>query len=248
MVERFGLKTLNKQLSIYRKFRKSLNDVDIYQSQEKSYYDIALSHAKARDYRKQGQRIASRSIDTNEEYRGKTKGSVLLASPSLNSFILPVEDKPENETGLDALDVSSVASDESILPPSTTVASDSKEDFVIHTEAEDIPHEMDTFISLHHYADILHSWIKTTSKFKSRHKVYAQEMKRSTILAESQAIFVESFEKESLRNFSHTFTQIGMLDVLPVQALHLPETKSNVYLKISYALEVRKCDDRRSLL
>lgn len=86
------------------------------------------------------------------------------------------------------------------------------------------------------------NWIKFCKSNSGLHELLSIGMKRSESVSTINDTFRDNFIRESQRAFTHVFTQNGQLEVMPMQALHLPESKSYLHIKISYGIEVSLID------
>lgn len=90
-----------------------------------------------------------------------------------------------------------------------------------------------------HYCDInMARWIRATAPLRHIHSQLSTCMARPRRLIEQNGVFRSQFDREGWRSYAHAFTQNGVLEIAPIQALHLPAGNNYVFVKISYGNEV----------
>lgn len=85
---------------------------------------------------------------------------------------------------------------------------------------------------------ILRGWVKSSAHNTKIHSRFASTMERNPKTVEENRAFKDRFEKESQRSFIHVHTQAGVLEVIPMQALHIPISKHPMLVRLSYGNEV----------
>ncbi len=81
-------------------------------------------------------------------------------------------------------------------------------------------------------------WFRVCQKFTELHKLLRATLERNSAFQECSRYFIESFDRECLRNYVHVYTQKGRLHVIPAQITNLPELNHNLHIKVSYGKEV----------
>jgi hypothetical protein len=92
--------------------------------------------------------------------------------------------------------------------------------------------------AVHHYDRIMRNWLRSLRPLQSLHSGMSSFMARHSKLIAQNVDYRTQFDRESWRHFNHAFTQRGVLEIAPIQALHLPAQNSYVHIKISYGSEV----------
>ena len=81
---------------------------------------------------------------------------------------------------------------------------------------------------------IMQNWAKDSLNNAHVHYRLSAIMKRdSNILVDIKA-FRDRFDEECYRSFIQVHIQEGILEITPMQALHIPETYSNLLVRVSY--------------
>ena len=83
------------------------------------------------------------------------------------------------------------------------------------------------------------NWFITSSKYKYIHQHLSYHMNRDNELLVDMKAFSDRLIDECCRNFELVHIDKGTIEITPMQALHLPETLTNLFVRISYGKEVR---------
>jgi len=82
------------------------------------------------------------------------------------------------------------------------------------------------------------NWFITSSKYKYVHQHLSYHMNRDNELLVDMKAFSDRLIDECCRNFELVHIDKGTIEITPMQALHLPETLTNLFVRISYGKEV----------
>lgn len=82
------------------------------------------------------------------------------------------------------------------------------------------------------------NWFITSSKYKYIHQHLSHHMDRDNELLVDMQAFSDRLIDECCRNFELVHIDKGTIEITPMQALHLPETLTNLFVRISYGKEV----------
>jgi hypothetical protein len=93
---------------------------------------------------------------------------------------------------------------------------------------------------IHAHDGIYHSWALRSLNNIPIHKAMATSMSRAEEISTDHHAFCKRFDQECRRSFDHVQTLSGILEVTPMQALHLPETKNPMLVRVSYGETVSK--------
>jgi hypothetical protein len=93
---------------------------------------------------------------------------------------------------------------------------------------------------IHAHDGIYHSWALRSLNNIPTHKAMATSMSRAEAISTDHHAFCKRFDQECRRSFDHVQTLSGTLEVTPMQALHLPETKNPMLVRVSYGETVSK--------
>jgi hypothetical protein len=93
--------------------------------------------------------------------------------------------------------------------------------------------------AIHAHDTNCRNWAQRSLNHMHVHKAMAQSMARSAEVSTDHDAFCRRFEQECRRTFEHVHTLSGILEVTPMQALRLPETKNPVLVRVSYGETVR---------
>jgi hypothetical protein len=87
---------------------------------------------------------------------------------------------------------------------------------------------------VHAHDGVYHSWALRSLNNIPVHKAMATSMSRAEEITKDHNAFCKRFDQECRRSFDHVQTLSGILEVTPMQALHLPETKNPMLVRVSY--------------
>ena len=82
------------------------------------------------------------------------------------------------------------------------------------------------------------NWFVSSSKHKHVHECLSNHMRRDDELLIDIKAFSDRLLDECCRNFELVHIDKGILEITTMQALHLPETMTNLLVRISYGKEV----------
>lgn len=88
--------------------------------------------------------------------------------------------------------------------------------------------------AVHTHDQNYRNWALRSLNNMSIHKAMGRSMARATEVVTDHDAFCRRFEQECRRTFEHVHTLGGILEVTPMQALHLPETKNPMLVRVSY--------------
>ena len=87
---------------------------------------------------------------------------------------------------------------------------------------------------VHAHDQIYRTWAVKSLNNIPIHRSMAVGMDRAPDVTVDHNAFCRRFEQECRRSFEHVHTLSGVLEVTPMQALHLPETKNPMLVRVSY--------------
>lgn len=91
----------------------------------------------------------------------------------------------------------------------------------------------------HAHDRVYHGWATRSLNNIPVHHAMALSMDRATEVAIDHHAFCRRFDQECRRSFEHVHTLSGVLEVTPMQALHLPEAKNPMLVRVSYGEQVQ---------
>lgn len=91
---------------------------------------------------------------------------------------------------------------------------------------------------LHCQDTILQKWALDALNHMHVHKSLSVSMDRKPEVVHDYKAFCERVEDESHRSYEHVHAVAGVLEVTPMQALHLPESKTPMLVRVSYGDQV----------
>lgn len=235
-VQNFFLKSVQRQVTNKTVSTSNLLDADGVDLRQKDYYSLIerLTPKSDQMFSDRLRDAASSSPFTEERPRafdGDVSDAELERSLSRIVFALDAEDE--------TVDISAGGKE-----PEHIKSNKRSEDSGLPNGSSPVPDlrvvPEPTIYPKYHYRRIYRSWLASTSTLKQFHNKLARFMVRPTSVQNLNADFRCQFVREAWRNFTHAFTQTGVLEIAPIQALHLPVDNSYVHIKLSYGSEVRR--------
>ena len=92
---------------------------------------------------------------------------------------------------------------------------------------------------IHMHDEVYHNWAERSLHNIPVHQAMYDTMVRAKEVTVDHHAFCRRFEQECRRSFEHVHTLSGVLEVTPMQALHLPETKTPMLVRVAYGETVR---------
>lgn len=92
--------------------------------------------------------------------------------------------------------------------------------------------------AVHEHDDHHHAWAIAALNNIPVHQAMAESMDRSEEVISDHQAFCRRFDQECRRSFEHVHTMTGTLEVTPMQALHLPEAKNPMLVRVAYGDQV----------
>ncbi len=84
------------------------------------------------------------------------------------------------------------------------------------------------------YDQTYHNWATNALNDIPVHQAMSVSMDRAEEVSVDHQAFCRRFDQECRRSFEHVHTLSGTLEVTPMQALHLPEAKNPMLVRVSY--------------
>lgn len=91
----------------------------------------------------------------------------------------------------------------------------------------------------HAHDKVYHNWATRSLSNIPVHSAMSVSMDRTNEVLIDHHAFCRRFDQECRRSFEHVHTLSGVLEVTPMQALHLPEAKNPMLVRVSYGDQVR---------
>ena len=82
------------------------------------------------------------------------------------------------------------------------------------------------------------NWADNQMNYQPVHNALKSYMKLSNDVSIQHSTFRERFVEECNRNFVFAHTNEGSVEITPIQLLHLPESNSSIFVRISYGNDV----------